>query len=258
MALMKVVKRHIQSVLLGSLLLLFWGCASQPEKTKFNPNWAKQSEQAKPPAPPVTQLPATKTPAVIGSYNAQVLAGDYASYPALTRFIDEMAQKHGFEKSYLMGLFSQAKRKQWTLDYLAKSDQGLKGPPAKGGWSRYRAQFLDDKHINSGVNFWRQHRSTLQRASQQYGVPSEYILGIMAVETTFGSFVGNHRVLDALTTLAFDYQRRGDYFRGELENFLLMSRGEGIDPAKLVGSFAGAMGLGQFMPSSFLDFCGRF
>jgi len=189
----------------------------------------------------------------VGPYRAQRITGDYADYASLQRFIDQMVQKHGFEHENLMGVFSQARRKNWTLDYLAKSDQGLKGKPAAGGWSRYREKFLDEPHISAGVDFARRHRATLQRATRQYGVPEEYILGILAVETTFGGNVGNHRVLDALTTLGFDYDRRGDYFRSELENFLVMSRDEGIDPVKPVGSFAGAMGFGQFMPSSFLQ-----
>ena len=188
----------------------------------------------------------------VGRYHAQQLTGDFSNYARLEQFVNQMAAKHGFEREYLLGLFSQAKRKDWTLNYLAKSDKTIKGKPAVGGWTRYRSQFLDERHIGAGVEFARRHRATLQRASRQYGVPEEYILGILAVETTFGGFVGNHRVLDALTTLGFDYARRGDYFRGELENFLLMARSEGLDPAAPKGSFAGAMGLGQFMPSSFL------
>jgi len=188
----------------------------------------------------------------VGRYHAQQITGDFANYARLEQFVNQMAAKHGFEREYLLGLFSQAKRKDWTLNYLAKSDKTIKGKPAVGGWTRYRSQFLDERHIGAGVDFARRHRATLQRASRQYGVPEEYILGILAVETTFGGFVGNHRVLDALTTLGFDYARRGDYFRGELENFLLMTRSEGMDPAAPKGSFAGAMGLGQFMPSSFL------
>lgn len=227
--------------------LLLCGCANQPEKADQNPNQAKLNL---PPATP--QVIDSRVFVSVGGYSANQVSGDYANYPALNQFIDSMVQKHGFNRDYLNGLFSNAKRKQWTLDYLAKSDQHLKGKPAQGGWSKYRAQFLDDKHINSGVSFWQKYQTTLQRASQQYGVPAEYILGIMAVETTFGGFVGNHRVLDALTTLGFDYQRRGEFFRSELENFLIMTRSEGIDPGKPVGSFAGAMGLGQFMPSSFL------
>jgi membrane-bound lytic murein transglycosylase B len=164
-----------------------------------------------------------------------------------------MVHKHSFERDYLRGLFSQVQRKNWTLEYLAKSDQGMKDKPVAGGWTRYRSKFLDEYHIKKGVEFAHNHRATLQRASLQYGVLEEYILAILAVETKFGGNVGNHRVLDALTTLSFDYVRRGDYFRSELEYFLLMTRNEGLDPAKPVGSFAGAMGLGQFMPSSFLE-----
>jgi membrane-bound lytic murein transglycosylase B len=189
----------------------------------------------------------------VGHYHAKYITGDFTGYVSLQQFVDKMVEKHGFEREYLMGLFSEAHRKNWTLNYLAKSDQALKGKPAVGGWDRYRAKFLDERHIGAGVDFAHRHRDALQRATRQYGVPEEYILGILAVETTFGSYVGSHRVIDALTTLGFDYDRRRDYFRDELENFLLMSRDEGMDPGKPVGSFAGAMGLGQFMPSSFLQ-----
>lgn len=239
----------------GSLLLvlLLTGCASQPEKREDNFNRAKTPTVQKVPEEARTSTPDLRPFAGVGPYRAPSVGGDYAGYPAVDQFIDYMVQKHGFGRDYLCGLFSQARRKQWTLDYLAKSDQGMKGKPAKGGWTRYRAQFLDDRHIGGGVAFWQKYQGALQRASQKYGVPAEYVLGILAVETTFGGFVGNHRVIDALTTLGFDYQRRGEYFRSELENFLVMTRSEGIDPGKPVGSFAGAMGLGQFMPSSFLQ-----
>ena len=188
----------------------------------------------------------------VGRYHAKHLGGDFAGYANLEQFIEQMVQQHGFEREYLLGLFSEAKRKQWTLNYLGKSDQTLKAKPAQGSWTRYREKFLDERHIGAGVEFARRYRDALQRATRQYGVPEEYILGILAVETTFGGYVGNDRVLDALTTLGFDYQRRGEYFRDELGKFLLMSRQEGLDPARPKGSFAGAMGLGQFMPSSFL------
>lgn len=238
---------------LGLALLLFGGCANQAEKPPASAQSPRTATQQAAPSRQKTTVPNFRSQSSVGGYHASSVSGDYAGYQSVNRFIDEMVQKQGFDRAYLNGLFSQAKRKQWTLDYLAKSDQSLKSKPSQGSWSRYRAKFLDSRHINSGVSFWHQHRATLQRASQQYGVPAEYILGIMAVETTFGSYVGSHRVIDALTTLAFDYQRRGDYFRGELENFLLMSRSEQMNPAKPVGSFAGAMGLGQFMPSSFLE-----
>ncbi|WP_333689125.1 lytic murein transglycosylase B [Methylococcus capsulatus] len=185
-----------------------------------------------------------------GGYSARTVTGDYAGYPALDRFIARMAQQYGFPRDYLKGLFSQAQRKTWTINYMRKESRP--GPPSPGGWSRYRAQFLDGLHIARGVDFWRRHAGTLRQASERYGVPAEYILGIMGVETVYGANLGSHRVLDALTTLAFDSPRRADYFTEELEKFLLMARQERIDPAQPRGSFAGAMGLGQFMPSSFL------
>ncbi|WP_260839371.1 lytic murein transglycosylase B [Methylomonas koyamae] len=234
----------------AALAALLFGCASEPPRSQLG---TSAPVKPNPPSQSVKVQPDLRPYASIGGYRAAAISGDYAAYPALAQFIEQMVQKHGFDREYLNGLFSQAKRKQWTLDYLAKSDQGLKGKPSKGGWTRYRSQFLDARHIDAGVAFWRTHQAALQRASRQYGVPAEYILGILAVETTFGGFVGNHRVIDALTTLGFDYQRRGEFFRSELESFLVMTRGEGIDPAKPVGSFAGAMGLGQFMPSSFLQ-----
>lgn len=235
----------------GTLLciLIFSACSAPPVRKSAPAPDSAASAPGRDAQPTAASTPRKS----VGRYHAKQVGGDFAGYASLQQFIDQMVQKHGFERAYLLGLFSEAKRKQWTLDYLTKSDQTLKAKPAQGSWTRYREKFLDDRHVGAGVEFARQHRSTLQRATRQYGVPEEYILGILAVETTFGGFVGNHRVLDALTTLGFDYQRRGEYFRDELEKFLLMSRQEGLDPARPKGSFAGAMGLGQFMPSSFLQ-----
>lgn len=208
---------------------------------KFNPSNSS-------PADPVLSRPAP-----VINYAAGKITGDYSGYPALVQFIQRMADEHGFSREYLYGVFSKAQRKQWTLDYLSRETGGSGGGPSPGAWSRYRAQFLTQLHINGGIEFWRQHRACLQRAADRYGVPPEYILGIMGVETAFGRNVGKHRIIDALTTLAFDYPRRAAYFTGELEKYLLMTRAEKIDPLKPVGSYAGAMGLGQFMPSSFLQ-----
>lgn len=232
------------AVLLSTCLV---ACATQSlDEPVAKPVIASASNSAATPSQSAHSQPS------VGSYSAHQISGDFAGYASLQQFIAQMVQKHGFKREYLNGLFSQAHRKNWTLDYLHKSDQAMKGKAAKGGWTRYRAQFLDERHIGSGVDFARRHADALRRATAQYGVPEEYILGILAIETNFGSNVGTHRVLDALTTLAFDYARRGDFFRSELEDFLVMTRNEGLDPAQPVGSFAGAMGLGQFMPSSFL------
>jgi membrane-bound lytic murein transglycosylase B len=208
-----------------------------------------------PTVPPVPEVHRRDQQAPAGSYAASYLTGDYAGYPALERFIDRMVSRHGYSREYLYGLFSQAQRKQWTLDYLGREPTRPSGaPPRPGSWSRYRAKFLTEKHISTGAAFWNRHAAALQRASAQYGVSPEHIMGIMGVETIYGGNVGNHRVIDALTTLAFDYPRRSTYFTEELENFLIMTRDEGMDPSEPVGSYAGAMGLGQFMPSSFLHF----
>jgi membrane-bound lytic murein transglycosylase B len=205
------------------------------------------------PVTAVVSAPETGRHAPAGYYSAPYLAGDYAGYPALERFIDRMVSQHGYSRDYLYGLFSQARRKQWTLDYLSHEPKPS-APPRPGSWSRYRVKFLTEKHISAGAAFWNRHAAALRRASEQYGVSPEHIMGIMGVETIYGGNVGNHRVIDALTTLAFDYPRRSEYFAEELENFLIMTREEGLDPSEPVGSYAGAMGLGQFMPSSFRKF----
>jgi membrane-bound lytic murein transglycosylase B len=178
------------------------------------------------------------------------VAGDFAGKPGVERFIGRMSDRHGFSREYLAGVLSQAERKQWTLDYLSR--ESAPGPVRPGGWSRYREKFLTDGHISGGVEFWRDNAKALDRASRQYGVPPEYIVGIIGVETIYGRNVGSHRVIDALATLSFDYPRRADYFSGELENFLIMARDQRFDPLSPKGSYAGAMGLGQFMPTSYL------
>ncbi|MEJ2386583.1 MAG: lytic murein transglycosylase B [Chromatiaceae bacterium] len=181
------------------------------------------------------------------------LAGDYADHPSVQAFIVRMQREHGFDPAYLTGVFSGAQRQQWILNFVNRPR--VHGPSVPtGAWTRYRAKFLTEHNIDAGVDFWRRYRSALDRAYARYGVPPEYIVAILGVETHYGSYMGKPRVLDALTTLAFDYPRRAEYFTGELEAFLLMVREEGMDPFQPVGSYAGAMGLAQFMPSSFRRF----
>jgi len=213
-------------------------------------------ESPKPPAPSAPPKPSRPAPLLTGdaggAYRAPKLTGDFRGYPAAEAFIDRMVQSQGFSPEYLYGLLSQAKRKTWTIEYMNREKPTVKQKP--GGWTRYRAKFLDDRHISAGAQFWSRHQAALQRAEATYGVSPEVVLGIMGVETIYGANVGTHRVIDALTTLAFDYPRRAAYFESELESLLIMARQEGLDPSKPVGSFAGAMGLGQFMPSSFLKY----
>jgi membrane-bound lytic murein transglycosylase B len=161
-----------------------------------------------------------------------------------------MVDKHGFSEVYLNGLFAKAHR----LDSVIRLEgpvQHDSGPPRPGSWTRYRNKFLTPDHIQNGVEFWHENAAAIAQASQTYGVDPEYIVGIIGVETYFGRNIGKTCVFDALTTLSFDTYRRSKYFMSELENFLLMVRDEGYEAREPVGSWAGAMGLGQFMPSSF-------
>ena len=182
---------------------------------------------------------------------AQILTGTYANLPPVQNFIRHMVLEHSFSESYLKDLFAKAKR----LDYVIRLENPPphQGPahPKSGGWTRYRQQFITEAHINDGVAFWSNNAETIQKASATYGVDPEYIVAIIGVETFFGRNIGKTRTFDALTTLAFDTHRRAKFFTQELENFLLMTREEGYEPLQPVGSWAGAMGLGQFMPSSF-------
>lgn len=237
------------ALFLGTALLA--GCAGRPAQQVSAPSGGDRVV-TKPYRAPQAPIPAQRSFPSSQGYAASRVTGDYMGYREVDEFIQRMASKHGFPREYLNGLFSQAQRKEWTLNYLARETGSAATKPRPGAWSRYRSQFLTEQHIASGVEFWRRHGAALRRASDRYGVPPEYIVGIMGVETVYGRNMGNHRVIDALTTLAFDYPRRGDYFSEELENFLVMTRAERMDPTRPLGSYAGAMGLGQFMPSSFL------
>lgn len=196
---------------------------------------------------------ATSNPDHVLEYQAQTLTSGYANSLPVQNFIRHMVLEHSFSESYLNSLFSQAKR----LDYVIRLENTPQyhGPklahPKSGGWTRYRQQFITETHINNGVAFWVNNAESIQKASVTYGVDPEYIVAIIGVETFFGRNIGKTRILDALTTLAFDTQRRAKFFTAELENYLLMTREEGLEPLQPVGSWAGAMGLGQFMPSSF-------
>ena len=165
-------------------------------------------------------------------------------------FIQEMATQHGFDPTYVANILQQAKLKKSILKVMNRSSGKGKGTP----WYQYQRNFLTELRIDQGVEFWRTHAATLQRAERDYGVPAEIILGIMGVETSYGRNMGTFRVIDALLTLAFHYPRRADYFRSELKEFLILAREQRFDPLEPLGSYAGAMGLGQFMPSSYRDY----
>lgn len=196
-------------------------------------------------------------------HNVMQMGGDFANNPNAQQFIDRMVNKHGFDRQQLQEILSQAKRLDSVLRLIDNQapTTSVKPPSGpNGAWLRYRKKFITPDNVQNGVVFWNQYEDALNRAWQVYGVPPEIIVGIIGVETRWGRVMGKTRILDALATLSFNYPRRAEYFSGELETFLLMARDEQDDPLNLKGSFAGAMGYGQFMPSSYkqyaVDFSG--
>lgn len=196
-------------------------------------------------------------------HNVMQMGGDFANNPNAQQFIDKMVNKHGFDRQQLQEILSHAKRLDSVLRLMDNQapTTSVKPPSGpNGAWLRYRKKFITPDNVQNGVVFWNQYEDALNRAWQVYGVPPEIIVGIIGVETRWGRVMGKTRILDALATLSFNYPRRAEYFSGELETFLLMARDEQDDPLNLKGSFAGAMGYGQFMPSSYkqyaVDFSG--
>ncbi len=182
---------------------------------------------------------ASKRPPGKGSANG------YASRPDVAEFIDRLVDRHGFDRRTLETVFGAVRRQPSVLRLIAPAPAGF-----KRSWEVYRQRFLDPLRVEGGLAFWRENEEALRRASGVYGVPPEVIVAIIGVETIYGRVTGDFRVIDALTTLAFDYPRRAEFFREELEQFLLMTRENGSDVFSVRGSFAGAIGLPQFMPGS--------
>jgi membrane-bound lytic murein transglycosylase B len=173
----------------------------------------------------------------------------YQNRKEVKEFVAEMVKKHGFDRKQLTRVLAQA---QYQPGIVRAMDQ----PPesALASWQAYRAIFLKPERIEAGAQFWSRNAAALKRAESEFGVPEDVIVGIIGVETTFGRNIGTYRVIDALATLAFDYPKRGAYFRGELEHYLVFSRDQGIDPLRVKGSYAGAIGIPQFMPGSYRRF----
>jgi len=182
------------------------------------------------------------------------LSGDYSGNNQTKTFINKMVVKHGFDRGYLNYLFSNTKatpflKRMAYADAFGRKRTSTRKPRA-GRWNRYRGNFLTERTISKGVQFYKQNRVALQRAEDRFGVPKEYILGIIGVETRYGENVGKSRAIDALAAMGFNNPRRGKYFRSELEAYLLMTRKERLDPLKPMASYAGALGLCQFMPTN--------
>lgn len=221
--------------------------------------YAQPSRQAPVPNPPVVNRPPVTVQPPVTGYPAQPgyqppvtnyptgTGGDYANYPAMRDFIGNMNRQHGFDLAFLEQTFFGVQRDQ---EVLTKAGAPAEGQP----WRAYRPIFLTEERIQGGVAFWNANTALLDNATRQYGVDPEYIVAIIGVETQYGKNTGQHNVLRALTTLSFDYPRRADFYRKELEQFLLLSREERVRPQIFSGSYAGAMGLGQFIASSYRNY----
>jgi peptidoglycan lytic transglycosylase B len=182
--------------------------------------------------------------ATLSAPRAAAAPVNYAQRPEVRAFIAELVADEGFDARALRRLFAQARYKPTVV--AAMSRPVLSAPK----WYEFAPRFLDPERVDAGVAFWREHSGALNRARDEFGVPPEVIVAIIGVETYYGRNTGRYTVFDALTTLAFDYPRRAEFFRGELKQFLLLTREQGISPLAPKGSYAGAMGLPQFMPGS--------
>lgn len=172
-------------------------------------------------------------------------AAHYTQREDVRGYMAELAAQHDFSEAELRSVLGSAQRKQSILDAISRpAERVLK-------WHEYREIFLKEPRISQGLEFWQQNAGTLERARIRYGVAPEYVVAIIGVETGYGRNTGGYRVIDALMTLGFDYPPRSSFFRRELTEYLLLTREEGFDPTALTGSYAGAMGYGQFIPSSF-------
>lgn len=165
--------------------------------------------------------------------------------PDIRAFIDAVVQKHGLAREQVVGWLQQGVRQPRIIEAITRPAERVLP------WWQYRANFLTERRISEGAQFWQQHAERLARVEAETGVSAAHIVAIIGVETFYGRITGRWRVLDALMTLGFDYPPRQTFFRAELEQFLLLAREEQIDPASALGSYAGAMGAPQFMPSSY-------
>ena len=185
---------------------------------------------------------------LIAFLTSQSIYSDYSLKDETIEFIDYMVQKHGYEKSNLESIFQRAEYQEKVVRIMNRQPEGTMT------WERYREIMVNESRISAGKEFIKSHKQDLKRAEKIYGVPAEIIASILGIETRYGRIKGNIRVIDSLSTLAFDYPRRSKFFKIQLEEFLLLSKEENFNPEEIEGSIAGAMGYGQFMPDSYRDY----
>ncbi len=189
------------------------------------------------------------------TFEEEIVPQRYANNPKIDAFISDVSARDNFDPAALRALFARTSYSATAVKLVTPAPS-----PSVKNWRVYQSRFLDTVRINAGVKFWRANQATLQRASAEFGVPPEVIVGIIGVETIYGRYMGNFRTLDALTTLAFDYPNtpnrdaRQATFRKNLEDFLLWTRDSQIEPTSVLGSYTGAVGIPQFLPSSIRDY----
>ncbi|MBK1734024.1 lytic murein transglycosylase B [Halorhodospira abdelmalekii] len=169
----------------------------------------------------------------------------------LAAFADEVAERYDLDRSATRAILAEARHDEAILERIRTPAEGL-------SWYRYRDIFITDARISAGVDYWQEHAELLEQVSERFAVEPEILLAILGVETYYGRHTGTHRVLDALSTLAFDYPPRGDFFRRELATFLRLANDHGFDPTTVTGSYAGAMGKPQFIASSYEAYAAPF
>jgi len=182
------------------------------------------------------------------TFGSPVSHAGYDSGEQVSLFIEELATEENFNAEALRELFAKAEKKQSIIDAISRPAEKTKP------WYDYRKIFVTTKRADQGIEFYREYREALDRAEREFGVPREIIVSVIGVETRYGRHRGRYRVLDALSTLAFDYPKRSKFFRKELKHFLILAREQQFAPETLMGSYAGAMGYGQFMPSSYRSY----
>ncbi|RPH45044.1 MAG: lytic murein transglycosylase B [Burkholderiales bacterium] len=198
------------------------------------------------PAPKPGNAPAQKPAQSKARAAAPVtVAADYPSRAEVQAFVRDMVDRHGFDEAALLATFGRTRTAETAVKLMQPAPPGF-----RRSWIAYRSRFVEPVRIREGLRFWASNADAVRRASQRFGVPEEILVSIIGVETIYGRNTGDFRVMDALTTLSFDYPRRAAYFREELEQYLLLAREAGFDPLDWRGSFAGAVGLPQFMPGS--------
>lgn len=167
------------------------------------------------------------------------------------QFINTMTKEHGFERQQLVTILNEVKLQPQIIESMEK-------PYEKKSWDVYKELFITSQRIQAGIDFWQANQEALAKAEQQFHVPANVIVAILGVETMYGKHQGNYRVLDALATLAFNYPKRSAFFTKELREYLLLCREHQVQPTEYLGSYAGAMGKPQFMPSSYRYYAANF